>query len=313
MKKLEFTRETTKKVWISLTGYRILIILKALMEKSRTIDELVQIIEKNKIINKVTSKDTIRIDLNTLKRAGCKISRPSKANNYKYELLSHPFTFKLSDKELRVLLRLRDKLTQEMEWQDVLIFNELYSKIASVTFNEELINEIENTKPLINVDVNILEEFSSPLIIGKKVQIIYNSPKFGKEELDIVPQKVSFENGKLYLWCYSYKYKMNSLLNIERIVKINFVDISKTIETKASYDVTYSIVGNALKTFEPKEFEEIIEKTKDSIKVLAHVENEFYFVQRLLLFGKDFKIISPDFFKEKLINKIKLMQKGYEK
>lgn len=283
------------------------------MEKSHTVDELVQIIEKNKIINKVTSKDTIRIDLNTLKRAGCKISRPSKANNYKYELLSHPFTFKLSNKELKVLLRLRDKLTQEMDWKDVLIFNELYRKIASVTFNEELINEIENTKPLINVNADILEELSSPLIAGKKVQIIYNSPEFGEEKLDIIPQKISFENGKLYLWCYSYKYKMNSLLNIERIVKINFVDISQTIETKSSYDVTYSIVGNALKTFEPKEFEEVIEKTKDLIKVLAHVENEFYFIQRLLLFGKDFKIIAPDFFKEKLINKIKLMQKGYKK
>ena len=313
MKKLEFTRKTPQKVWISLTGYRILIILKALMEKSRTIDELVEIIEKNKIIKRVTSKDTLRIDLNTLKRAGCKISRPSKANDYKYELLSHPFTFKLSDKELKVLIRLRDKLTQEMEWQDVLILNELYSKIASITFNEELINEIENTKPLINVNPNILEELSSPIIIGKKVQIIYNSPKFGEEELDIVPQKITFENGKLYLWCYSYKYQKNSLLNIERIAKINFIDITKTIETTASYDVTYTVMGNSLKTFELKEFEEIIEKTKDSITVLAHVENEFYFIQRLLLFGKDFRIISPDFFKEKLINKIKLMQKGYRK
>lgn len=313
MKKLEFTGKTTKKVWISLTGYRILIILKALMQKRHTVDELVKVVENNKLINKVTSKDTIRIDLNTLKRAGCKISRPSKANDYNYELISHPFTFKMNNKELKTLLRLRDKLTQDMEWEDILILNEIYKKIASLTFNEELIYEIENSKPLINVDIKLLKEISNPTIMGKKVQIIYNSPEFGQEELDIVPQKVTFENGKLYLWCFSYKYGMNSLLNIERITKINYVDISKNIETKSYYDVTYTITGNSLKTFEQKEFEEIIEKTRDSIKVLAHVENEFYFIQRLLLFGKDFRIISPDFFKEKLINKIKLMQKGYQK
>ena len=66
MKKVEFIGKTTQKVWISLTGYRILIVLTALMQKSCTINELVKIVENNKLINKVTSKDTIRIDLNTL-------------------------------------------------------------------------------------------------------------------------------------------------------------------------------------------------------------------------------------------------------
>ena len=42
------------------------------------------------------------------------------------------------------------------------------------------------------------------------------------------------------------------------------------------------------------------------------MENEFCFIQRILLLGSDFKINSPEFFREKLINKLKLIQKGYK-
>ena len=58
--------------------------------------------------------------------------------------------------------------------------------------------------------------------------------------------------------------------------------------------------------------EKIIKDNKTSMLVEAKVQNEFLFVQRLLLLGMNFKIISPDFFREKLISKIKLIQKGYK-
>lgn len=281
------------------------------MQQCRSIDELVEILQNNSMTNKSFSKDTIRVALNTLKNAGCEISRPNKINNYKYELVSHPFTFKLSDKELKTFIRLREKMVQEMELSDIFALNEIYEKIISLTFNDEQITQIQDSKILSNVNKTVLKEISNPKIFNKKIRIIYDSPEFGEEEIDVVPQKITFENNNLYLWCYSFKYQMNSLLSIARIKRVISIDISKTIETTSIYDVVYTITGNSLKTFEKKEFEEILEKTENTIKVLAHIENEFYFIQRLLLFGSDFKIISPSFLKEKLINKIKLIQKGY--
>ena len=79
-----------------------------------------------------------------------------------------------------------------------------------------------------------------------------------------------------------------------------------------SYDVTYEISGVSMLIFEKESNEEVLEENENSIKVKAKVENEFFFIQRLLLFGADFRIISPDFFREKLISKIKLIQKGYK-
>ena len=104
------SRESFNKFWISTTGYRTFLVLQSLMQKSRTIDELVEIIQKNPYANKAVSKDTIRLDIVTLKKAGCEISRPSKANNYKYELLKHPFILNLSEEEIQILIDLREKL-----------------------------------------------------------------------------------------------------------------------------------------------------------------------------------------------------------
>ena len=313
MEILEFTAKNSKKIWVSLTGYRILLILSSLIQKGRTLKELIEILQNNEFTNKSLSKDTIRVAINTLKKAGCVISRPTKANNYLYELISHPFTLSLSENELNIFLRLRDKMLDEMNWKDVFVLNSLYEKIMSLTFNEEQINLTKDIAPFAGLNKSILKDFSNPNIIGKKVKIIYNSPEFGEEEIDIIPQKLAYENANMYLWCYSFKYNKNSLLSIERIKEIISYGVSEhNYQTKVLYDVIYSITGEAYNTFEEKEFEEVITKSENEIKVLAHVENEFYFIQRLLLFGSDFKIISPNFFREKLINKIKLIQKGYQ-
>ena len=312
MEIVDITAKNNKKIWISLTGYRILLILSSLIQEGRTLKELIEILSDNKYTNKSVSKDTVRVAINTLKNAGCVISRPTKANDYKYELISHPFVLSMSEKELNVFLSLRNKMLDELDWKDVFELNALYEKIMLLTFNEKQILLTKETAPFAEIDKSILKDISNSQIIGKKVRIVYDSPEFGEEEIDVVPEKLTYENAHMYLWCYSFKYNRNSLLSIERIKKILSYNIFEHAEqTKILYDVVYSVTGESFNTFEKKEFEEIIEKSKSELKVLAHVENEFYFIQRLLLFGADFKIISPDFFREKLINKIKLIQKGY--
>lgn len=302
----------TDKFWISTTGYRTLLILRALIEKSRTIEELVDIVKKNPIVSKSASKDTIRIVINSLKAAGCEITRPSKANKYKYELEKHPFVLSVSNNELKNIIYLREKFSDNINLSEVFTLNDLYSKIGLLTFDEEIKNFIDNSQPFKTINRKLYYELSKPEILNKKIQIRYNSPKFGKEDLYIIPKKIIYENGKVYLFCFNCKYEKIGILNFERIIKINSVDLSKSQIVSNSYDVEYELTSEALKTFEPKEYEKITKKSNGKITVIAKIEDEFMFIQRILQFGTDFNIISPDFFKEILINKIKLIQKGYK-
>ena len=308
---LEKKQSFKEKNWISLTAYRTLFVLKLLIEKPRTLDEIVQELKKNKNTQKSLSKDTVRITLKTLKTAGCVFAKANKTNNYKYELLSHPFCLNFTKEELNALLKLRTKVSDGLPFQKIFLLNDLYEKIIMLTGDEAQIELVNSSKPLLGVDKAILKQLSSKKLFGKKIKISYNSPTNGNEKIDIIVGKISFDEGKLYLHCYNYKYKSYSLLNIERIKDIDAIYLSETIEQNYLYEVVYELFGESKNNFEKKDYETILKTEKESIKIKALVNNEFCFIQRLLLFGADFKIISPDSFREKLISKIKSIQKGY--
>ncbi len=299
-----------KKVWISITGYRILLVFALLLERGRSVKELTDILETNKITAKSFSEDTVRLTIKTLRMAGCDISRPCSSNNFKYELLNMPFTLNSTEEVIDLIINLRNRYSQDINIEDIYILNNLLDKIMKLTENQVLIDKIHDSAPMENFK-SLYKQLSNPNLVGKKVSVLYSSPKFDKEILDIIPQRVVYENGKLYLWCYVFKYQKFSILNVERILKINSVSIIKNSQFYDSYEVIYKLIGNALADFKQEINEEILEKTDDYIIVKANVNQEFWFVQRLLLFGSDFKIISPDFFKQKLIDKIKLIKKGY--
>ncbi len=309
---VEQKQPSKEKNWISLTAYRTLFVLNLFLEKPRTLAELIQELKSNKITQKSVSKDTVRITIRTLKTAGCVFNTPTKANKYKYELVSHPFNLDFTQEEIDALIDLRNKASDNLSLQEIFVLNELYEKIILLTGNDADIEMINSSKPLFDVDKELLQQLSSSKLQGKKIKIRYNSPTNGEEIIDIIVGKISFDEGKLYLHCYNYKYNSNSLLNIERIKGIEAVYLSETLEQNYLYEVVYELFGESKNNYETKDFEIILKSDELSMTVKALVNNEFCFIQRLLLFGADFKIVTPDSFKEKLISKIKMIQKGYE-
>ncbi len=301
-----------KKIWISTTAYRILFVFQALLKKNRNKKELLELISQNNLINKALSNDTIGATIKTLRTAGCVINRPLKENNYKYEIISTPFNLKISDEEFEILLELRNKFYLEADWQDVFFINDLYEKIFSMTKNDLFIQQEKDTRILNDINRNLLYKLTNHNVVGKKIRIKYISPQYGEEELDIVPKKVNFENGKLYLRCFNFKYNVNSIFHIVRIVDIVDFCIDEKFETENHYEVVYELSGSSIFDFEPADYEYVLEKSKGFIKIKAIVDNEFSFIQRLLQFGSDFKIESPDFLKEKILNIIIQVRKRYE-
>ena len=312
MDEVKVFSEKKKNIWISTTGYRTILILMLLLQKERTLDELISLLKADKVVQKSISKDTIRVAINTLRKIGCVIPRPERTNNYKYKVVSHPFSLNILDEELQAFLKLRDILCESYSWKKILLINNLYSKLISLTNNESQISFVENSKLLSAVNKKLLVELTNPKLINKRIKIEYNSVNCGLEVLEVVPHRFLYENGKLYLNCFSFKYNQNSILNVERIVKIIDIDLTKEYQDFLSYEVIFKVVGDSLVDFSLKENEKILKKTDDYIIVQANVVNEFLFVQRILLLGTNFEIISPDSFKEKIVNKLKLIKRGYD-
>ena len=107
------------------------------------------------------------------------------------------------------------------------------------------------------------------------------------------------------------KYKSNCLLEVSKINKIKAVNTNENYRLESLFDVVYKIKGISMETYEQAEYETVLRQTKSYIKIKARVDNEFSFIQRILLYGADFTIVSPQFFKDTLIKKLKLIQRNY--
>ena len=122
--------------------------------------------------------------------------------------------------------------------------------------------------------------------------------------LKIKAKKIVFENNRLYLWLYSYKYNLPSYLRIDKISEITSIDFEESSNVTMTNFVEYELTGNAAKKFIPKEEEIIIIKDENRIVVKSNVINKFNFFQRIISFAQECQILSPQNMREEYINHI---------
>lgn len=303
--------ETIKINSISLTAYRAIKILKLLLEKPCSANEILDCLKNDIITCRSVSDDTIRASLNSLKAIGCKISRPKPANDYKYSLDDHPFKLKLTRSQIRILKNVRKFLLNQNDWRKVLELNKLYDRIATILSDEESADLLNQGRPFVKIRPKILKYLENDALIKKEVVLLYATSVKNQKYIDIFVDSVFCENGKIYLWAYYPERQSFSYFNAEKICSIESVKTSKTVTDNSLYTAQYRLVGDDCYSFKPTEEERIVLKNNSSLIIEYKVKNEFKFFQRLLSFGADFELLSPDFAKKSLSEKIDKMFARY--
>lgn len=305
---------------ITKTGYRSVFLLMNLMEGPKTRAELLECFAKDPIINKDLSKDTITITVNTLRAAGCIISRPTQRTDNKYVFKSHPFLINLSRENIEALQTLREGIVTLHDWEMLIALNNLYAKFAEFAPDEESKNILLYNHPLSDINHGILRELMIFASIKKYTNIVYDSPENGEENLDFVPETIVFENEKLYAWGYCDKYKEMAYLRVDKIYRVNavtFLGSKKEItelEIPATY-VEYELKGYSALMYSENKSEVILsedKKSEYSIKIGAKVTNKFNFTQRILYYGTDCRIIKPDSMRKEILDTLRKIKADYE-
>ena len=305
---------------ISKTGYRALFLLLKLIESPMTRDEILNEFQCDLIIKNDLSKDSVTNTINTLRKAGCIISRPSQRTNNSYVLKSHPFFAEITQENADVLQELRESIISLGDWQLVLALNNLYSKIAQLTNNEEIKNKLLYEHPFRNIDCRIVKELLVSTKIKKQVNISYLSPENGLEDLYFVPEFLSLENRKFYVWGFCPKYDEFSYFRVDKIRKVNlvnFLGIEPETRTrkKKMVAVEYKLKNYSALTYISNEDEIILSensKNEYSLKIRAYVTNKFNFFQRILSYGADCKLIFPNSIKEEFLSYVKGIKERYQ-
>lgn len=303
------TNNTVSCNLMSLTGYRTLVILGALMQSPKSNEEINEILLNDQYIQEKFSNDTLRLYINSLREIGCEITRANKVNNNKYELMSHPFVYEIPKPQLKAISKLYKSIYDKIDIKEVIAIENFFEKLVDSTANQETKDALKSISILKGINKNILIDLFLHCKNKNQIVFLYNSPRSGEKQIEIIADKVSFKSGKLYLWGNNLTYKQYSYFALDRILKICSIKLLKNKEEITTVKVVYEVYN---KDYEPLASEKIIEENNKTLVIETDSDNEFNLMQRLLYQANECKIIHPQDFKDKLLAKLKTMEEIYE-
>lgn len=304
------TNNTVNCNLMSLTGYRTLVILNALIESPKTNNEINDCLLNDQYIKENFSSDTLRIYINSLRAIGCEITKANKSNSKKYELLSHPFDYEITKPQLKALYKLQKSIHDKIDINEFLAIENFFNKLANLVKDESTKEFLKNNSLLKRIDKKILDELILHCKNKNQIKFLYNSPGSGQKEIEIIAEKLSISSEKLYLWGNNLTHMQHSYFALDRILDILSIKLKKDNEQFLPTKIVYELY-NHNDDYVANRDEKIIKKTEDKLVIEFTSKNEFNAMQRILHLANDCKIISPESFKTNLLNKLKAMKESY--
>lgn len=294
---------------ISLTGARLIVILGALMTAPRDLQDLNALISECGLVDKNYSNDTIRIALSTLKAAGCEISRPCKSNNYKYQLLSHPFALKITDEEIAALKTLYANMTRGSDYRIAVKFNELFNTLAEHTFDERLSGELLGITSFCKIEQDVYKKILAQDGKNNIITIVYATPakKLGTKKFMF--GRIFLKSNKLYVEGIDTETNNTVCYNMTRIRQVVKIEQGVSDYKPVVYNVKYLLknIDNHVLPSEAKAGKSNNNQTEVEIEFTS----KFFAVQHILSLGEDCTVIEPAEIREEVISKLMELRKVY--
>ena len=295
----------------SITGLRILSVLNILLKGAASKNEILDILLKNSNIKNIT-RETITLDINTLKSAGFEIENLKKGGGYRYKINWNPIKFKLSKKEADTLCNIKDAVLELSEPDFIIKLYKLFLKIAEFIEKDKNTNKIADFKYFLNIDFALLKELYALSKRKKEVKLLYNSPNSGKKEILIKLKDIKYINSKLYITGFSLNYPDITTLRVDHIIKVLKILKTEKIPKTKSKSATCKIKSSLKNELDLLSEEKILSENKNFIRLEIKADNDFMLIQRLLSFGGDLISINNKDIKEKYLLKLKEIKAMYE-
>ena len=296
---------------MSFTAFKALVMFTELTKSPKSYKEICDIFYNHPYLREQISIDTFRVYMNSLKRFGCEVKRIKGADKEsRYYITSHPFELKYTQDQLQSALKVFKSLVKNMDIAELLMMEEFFEKIGCYIKNEDFINEVKKVSLLKDINKDILKTLIECCKNKNQIIITYASPNSGNKNMELVADKIEVNNGKIYLYGTGFEYKQYGSFLVNRIKKIDEIKTEKTMpDGLVEVEVVYEIYHTG--DFQPETYEKVIKKDNDKLTIEAKTSNTFLLTQRLLSFGNNCKIVSPEDFKNEFVTLLKDMKAGY--
>lgn len=296
---------------MSFTGFKSLVVFSLLLEAPRSYSEICEYFQNHEYIKESISIDTLRVYLTSLRMVGCEIIRTKKAEGSKYKLISHPFELNITEDQIKSLVKVYKAVAKNIELHELVTLERFLRKIAEKINNQDLYEALDKVSLFNGVSPDLVEQLMKHCTNKSQITFLYNSPRSGDKEIQIITDKVELTNNKFYLYGTGLEYNQYGYFPISRIksvlnVKLFKEDISNIKQLTVGYELKAD--ANEIKlTHEEK----LVEVKANSIVVENTTSNPFIIKQRILSFGYACKVLYPESFKQDIINTLKEMREGY--
>jgi len=146
-----------------------------------------------------------------------------------------------------------------------------------------------------------------------KVEIIYYDKKITNEKkITAKLNELVYRNGTVYLNLINLNKSEPQTISLEKILSIKQQPKKTTTTFFTNNVVMYKLTGRLAQNYNPREWEEVYTKVDDYTIIKNSNEPEEELIKRILKYGTQCKIITPQHFKEKICNAIEKTLKLYE-
>lgn len=295
---------------ISFTGFKALIIFSLLLESPKSYEDIRNYFANHDYLKETISIDTIRVYLNSLKRIGCVISKTTRAEGSKYILVSHPFELSIEPEQIKSISKIYKTISKTVEINELIMLERFFRKIAKYIKNPEFAETFEKISILTGLDLDLIEQLQDCCKKRLQIVLLYNSPRSGHKEIEIICEKIAFENNKLYVYGTSLDFNQYGYFLISRVMQIKEIKLDKANLDIQELVIKYELISN------PQELhladnEKILEVNDNRILIEIRSSNKFMLRQRILSFGNICKVIEPTDFKNELVETLKQMRAEY--
>lgn len=296
---------------MSFSGFKGMLIFTMLVEKPCSYKEIKTAIENNEYLKETISFDTIRIYMNSLKKIGCDIKTIQQGRTKLYYIDNHPFELDITDKQAQSIIKLYKAISKSIDIDDFLVLKNFFDKISKYIKNDNLKDKLQKISPLNKINPELLKSLKEYANNNTAITIFYNSSTSGRKNIDIQVNKIYISNGKLYIAGINSEYGNYSSFLVSKIIKIVGVNIQNENLNIPTLHIRYELKKYDNTDFELLPNEKIISEDDEKILVEISGENKFTIKQRILSLSNRCKVVSPQDFKEEIINCLKKMKEEY--